>query len=135
METAAAFRQGTLTAERIAPRHLEHIAGRDAVVMAWAHLDPDLVIRQARAIDRHTAPGPLAGVMVGVKDIMDTFDHPTGYGSALYANNRPPADAALVARLRAAGALILGKTVTTEFAFAHPGPTANPHNRAHTPGG
>ena len=79
--------------------------------------------------------GPLHGVPVGIKDIIQTSDMPTGYGSSIYANNRTGVDAECVKRLRAAGAVILGKTVTTEFAVFAPGKTTNPHNRLHTPGG
>ncbi|RXF75166.1 amidase [Hansschlegelia zhihuaiae] len=79
--------------------------------------------------------GPLAGVTVGVKDLIDTADMPTAYGSPIHAGHRPTADAEIVSRLRALGATVLGKTVTTEFAWRHPGPTRNPWNRGHTPGG
>src|SRR5829696_8945510 len=81
------------------------------------------------------APGMLAGVPIGIKDIIDTADLPTEHGSPIYRGNRPVADAACVSLTRAAGGVILGKTVTTEFANRHPGATANPHNPAHTPGG
>lgn len=93
------------------------------------------MIAQARALDAATARGPLHGIPLGVKDIMDTFDMPTQMGSPIYAGYRPFADAACVALARAAGALIIGKTVTAEFAGIAPGPTTNPHNSAHTPGG
>ena len=79
--------------------------------------------------------GPLHGIPVGVKDIIDTADMPTAYGSPIHAGHRPSADATLVAKLREAGAVIMGKTVSTEFAFMYPGKTTNPHNPAHTPGG
>jgi Asp-tRNA(Asn)/Glu-tRNA(Gln) amidotransferase A subunit family amidase len=104
-------------------------------VHAWAFLDPDLVIAQARALDAATVRGPLHGVPLGIKDIMDTCDMPTQMGSPIYAGYRALADAACVALMRAAGALIVGKTVTAEFAGIAPGPTTNPHNPAHTPGG
>ena len=90
---------------------------------------------QARRRDRETPAGPLHGVPVGVKDVIDTADMPTGYGSDIYRDHRPQRDAACVTRLRAAGALIMGKTVTTEFAFQRPGKTRNPRAPAHTPGG
>ncbi|MCB0186736.1 MAG: hypothetical protein KDE31_20860, partial [Caldilineaceae bacterium] len=79
--------------------------------------------------------GPLHGVPVGIKDIFDTVDMPTCYGSPIYSGHRPAADAATVALLREAGAIILGKTVTTEFAYFRPGPTTNPNDPKHTPGG
>ena len=81
------------------------------------------------------ASGPLAGIALGVKDIFDTADLPTEYGSPIYAGWQPRSDAAIVAMARKAGASVIGKTVTTEFAFFRPGPTVNPHNPGHTPGG
>jgi amidase len=104
-------------------------------VGAWIHLDPDAVLAQARALDAGPVRGPLHGLPVGVKDIIDTADMPTCYGAAAYAGHRPAMDAAGVALARAAGALILGKTVTTEFAWRHPGKTANPRDPRYTPGG
>ncbi|TCD14344.1 amidase [Oricola cellulosilytica] len=85
--------------------------------------------------DATPGDGPLAGIAVGVKDIFDTYDMATRYGSPVFDGHRPPVDAAIVAMLRAAGASVIGKTVTTEFAFMHPAGTVNPRNRAHTPGG
>jgi len=104
-------------------------------VRAWAFIDRDQVLAQARALDRVPARSRLHGVPVGIKDINDTADLPTEYGSPIYRGHRPKADAACVALRRQAGCLILGKTITTEFANNHPGPTRNPHNLAHTPGG
>ncbi len=95
---------------------LERIAEREEAVHAWAFLDPDDALDQARRREMSTSRGPLHGVPVGVKDIFDTADMPTEYGSAIYRGNRPDRDAAVVARLRTAGAVILGKTATTEFA-------------------
>ena len=97
--------------------------------------DPAAVRTQAAALDQAAGDLPLRGLPVGIKDIIDTADLPTRYGSPIYAAHRPAQDAAIVARLRAAGALIMGKTVTTEFAHMHAGPTVNPDNAAHTPGG
>lgn len=110
---------------------LEVIAGLEPDLRAFAYLDPD----RARDEARRVAPGPLSGITVGVKDIFDTADQPTEYGSPIYAGHRPAADAALVAMLRRAGAVVLGKTVTTEFAWSSPGATRNPHRADHTPGG
>jgi amidase len=104
----------------------------EPTVHAFAHLDTERARAEARAV---TSTGPLAGVVVGVKDVFDTADQPTSYGSPIYTGFRPRADAAAVALLRAAGAVVLGKTVTAELAVFHPGPTANPHHAAHTPGG
>jgi Asp-tRNA(Asn)/Glu-tRNA(Gln) amidotransferase A subunit family amidase len=136
---AADLREGAVTAEAVVRACLAHIAVVDAAVQAWAFLDPELALAQARALDRRRAAGeacgPLHGIPVGIKDIIDTADMPTENGTVLHAGRRPVADAAVVARLRAAGAVILGKTVTTELATYAPGKTRNPHDPAHTPGG
>jgi Asp-tRNA(Asn)/Glu-tRNA(Gln) amidotransferase A subunit family amidase len=133
-EAAGQLSAGTLTAETLARACLDR-AQAGAGINAWAWLDPEQAIAQARAVDRAGRKGLLAGVPVGIKDIIDTVDMPTEYGSPIYRGNRPFADAACVALIHAAGGVILGKTVTTEFANRHPGPTAHPHNAAHTPGG
>lgn len=133
-EAARGLRDGSLTAEALTRACLDRIAARPEI-SAWATLDADYALAQARAADRAGRPGLLAGVPVGIKDIIDTADLPTEHGSPIYRGNRPPANAACVALTRAGGGVILGKTVTTEFANRHPGPTANPHNPAHTPGG
>jgi len=122
-------------AERIARACLERIEEREAAVGAWAFLDPQIVLEQARALDASERRGPLHGVPVGIKDIIATVDMPTQYGSPVYAGHRPAWDAACVAAIRAAGGVVMGKTVTTEFAASYPGKTRNPHNLAHTPGG
>jgi len=133
-ETVTRLAAGTLTAEALAQACLEQ-ARAGAEIKAWAWLDPEQALAQARAVDRAGRKGRLAGVPVGVKDIIDTVDMPTEHGSPIYRGNRPFADAACVALIRAAGGVILGKTVTTEFANRHPGPTVHPHNAEHTPGG
>lgn len=109
---------------------LERSAAREPKIRAWVCFDAAAARRAAQA-----AAGPLAGLPLGVKDVFDTADFPTTYGSPLYAGHRPAVDAAAVALARAAGCVLPGKTVTTEFAYFHPGPTANPRNPAHTPGG
>ena len=109
------------TAEAVVTACLERIAAREPVVGAWAHLDPAYAIDQARRRDRSPPLGPLHGVPVAVKDIFDTADMPTGMGSAVYAGYQPRADASAVAIVRAAGAVVLGKTVTTEFAAGDAG--------------
>src|SRR5436309_9032427 len=126
---------GELTAEAVVRSCLERIRERDPVVRAWAHLDPEQALAAARACDRSGKRGVLRGVPFGVKDIFDTADMPSGYGSPIYAGCRPSFTASAVALPRAAGAILMGKTVTTEFANRHPGPTGNPQNLAHTPGG
>ena len=137
-ELAAAVARRECSAEAVAGAYAERIAAREPEVRAWQHFDAAQVREQARALDRSGGSGPLQGVPVGVKDLIDTADQPTTYGSPLYARHRPALDAACVAACRAAGALILGKTVTTEFATFQPGPTRNPRAPAdapHTPGG
>ena len=133
-EAVKAIDSGTLTSEALVRSCLDRIAERDGTVKAWVHLDRDLALKQARAAD-HATGGVLRGVPIGVKDIIDTSDMPTGHNSPIFAGTQPFGDAACVALSRTANAVILGKTVTTEFANRHPGPTTNPHNAAHTPGG
>jgi amidase len=124
-----------LSAEELVSACLARINLRESAVGAWQYLDPEGALAAARQCDASPPRGPLHGVPIAVKDLIDTADVPTGYGSAIYRGNRPAADAACVALARAAGAIVLGKTVTTEFACFTPGKTANPHNPAHTPGG
>jgi Asp-tRNA(Asn)/Glu-tRNA(Gln) amidotransferase A subunit family amidase len=123
------------TAEAVVRDCLERIAAREPTVKAWATIDPEHALAQARALDKGPRRGILHGVPLGIKDIIDTFDLPTQMGSPIYQGHRSFGDAACVAWARAAGAVILGKTVTAEFAGMSPGPTTNPHNPAHTPGG
>jgi Asp-tRNA(Asn)/Glu-tRNA(Gln) amidotransferase A subunit family amidase len=117
------------------PRPSRRIDKRDADVLAWSHLAREAALERARTLDRGPRQGLLHGVPIGVKDIIDSYDQPTTYGSPIYKTHQPIADAATVALARHAGAILLGKTVTTEFANRHPGVTRNPHNPAHTPGG
>ena len=124
---------GALTAEALIRACLDRAEERQSV-KAWTWLDPEQALAQAREADRAGRPGLLAGLPIGVKDIIDTVDMPTEHGSPIYRGNRPFADAACVALLRMAGGTIMGKTVTTEFANRFPGATVNPHNPAHTPG-
>lgn len=139
VEAAAAIAAGNLTARELTEACLESIARQEETVGAWTFLDRDLALLQAdMADDAHRAGrphGPLHGIPVGVKDIFDTHDMPTGDGSPLHAGRTPRRDAAAVAMLRQAGAVILGKTVTTEFAVYHPGKTRNPLDPNRTPGG
>ena len=130
---------GEFTAEELTRACLERIAEREDAVGAWAFLDGERALAQARALDAQKAAGgtlgPLHGLPVGIKDIFDTADMPTECGSALYAGRQPLDDSGVVALLRRAGAVILGKTVTTEWALTAPGKTANPLDPARTPGG
>jgi Asp-tRNA(Asn)/Glu-tRNA(Gln) amidotransferase A subunit family amidase len=114
---------------------LARIEEREPEVRAFAHLDAQAALAQAQALDAGPWRGPLHGLPLGVKDLFDTASQPTTYGSPVYAGHRPAADAAAVVLCREAGAVLPGKTVTTEFAYFHPGPTRNPRNLAHTPGG
>ncbi len=114
---------------------LERIAARENEVHAWAYVNAEQAIAAARTFDRGEKRGPLAGVPFGVKDIVDTADMPTEWGTRIHKGRQPERDAACVALSRKAGALLLGKTVTTEFANLHPGPTRNPHDLNRTPGG
>ena len=133
---ARAIRDGQLTSEALTRACLERIAARDPVVKAWSYLDPAMALRQARELDKRPAMGPLHGVPIGIKDMIDTRDMPTQHNSPIYTGHRPGQDAACVETLRAAGAVILGKTDTTEFAAAgRPAATRNPHDPTRTAGG
>ena len=134
-ELAQKIDAGAVTAEAIVRSHLERIDQRDADGLAWSHLARDAALERARMLDRGPRQGLLHGIPMGVKDIIDSGDQPTGYGSPIYKTHHPLADAATIALAKAEGAILLGKTVTTEFANRFPGPTKNPHNPAHTPGG
>jgi len=138
-EAVAEMARGAFSAQEYVLACLDRIATTDEKVKAFAHLDPERALAQARERDewRQTGRplGSLHGVPVAVKDIIDTDDYPTECGSSLLAGRRPNRDAAVVSKLRAAGAVIIGKTVTAEFAYFHPGPTRNPHDLERTPGG
>ena len=138
-QAGADIARGAISAEDYTRACLDRIAAVESEVQAFAHLDPEHALAQARALDRHKADGgrigPLHGVPVGIKDIFDTTDYPTECGSTILAGRRPEADAAAVRKLREAGAIIIGKTVTTEFAYFHPGKTRNPRDVKRTPGG
>jgi Asp-tRNA(Asn)/Glu-tRNA(Gln) amidotransferase A subunit family amidase len=134
-EIVRAIADGEATCEEVVRACLDRVDARERDIHAWASIDRELALAQARELDRAATRGPLHGVPIGVKDIIDTADLPTEMGSPIYHGHRPATDAACVALARAAGAVILGKTVTCEFAGMTPGATANPHNLAHTPGG
>ncbi|MEO8302839.1 MAG: amidase [Betaproteobacteria bacterium] len=138
-EAAHAIREGLLGAEQLTEACLAAVNESDPQVQAWAFIDPEHALAQARSLDqarREGRPvGPLHGIPVGIKDIFDTGDMPTEDGTVLHAGRTPASDATVVASMRAAGAVILGKTVTTELATYAPGKTRNPHNPGHTPGG
>ncbi len=138
-EVAARIAARELSAVELVQACLDRIAAREPDVRAWQHLDPEHALAQARDADAALAAGrgggPLHGVPVGIKDIIDTADMPTEHGSPMFRGRRSNRDAACVAALRDAGAIILGKTVTTELANTFPGKTRNPHDLGHTPGG
>src|SRR5438105_15879843 len=138
-EAARSIRDGVISSEQLVEACLARVRETDEQVQAWTFLDPDYALAQARAADAWRSEGrptgPLHGVPVSVKDIFDTADMPTENGSVLHAGRTPSRDATVVSMLRAAGAVIMGKTVTTEFAYFSPGKTRNPHNPEHTPGG
>ncbi|MBV9784109.1 MAG: amidase [Acidisphaera sp.] len=125
------MREGRLSAAALMEACLDRIAQREPAVRVFAHFDPEAARRAASG----ASPGMLQGLPVGVKDVLDTADMPSEYGSPIWRGHRPRADAAAVAWARAAGAVVIGKTVTTEFATRQPGPTGNPHDLARTPGG
>src|SRR5262249_57153923 len=127
-EIVRAIATGETTCEAVVRDCLPRIDAREGDIHAWASVDPELALRQARDRDRASERRPLHGVPIGIKDIIDTADQPTEMGSPIYRGHRPNADAACVALARAAGAVILGKTVTCEFAGMTPGITTNPHN-------
>jgi Asp-tRNA(Asn)/Glu-tRNA(Gln) amidotransferase A subunit family amidase len=124
-----------LSAEAVVRSCLERIAEREPVVRAWSHLAGEAALARAREIDQAKQKTLLRGVPFGMKDIFDSADMPTTYGSPIYVGCRPANDASASALPRAAGGILLGKTVTTEFANRHPGPTTNPHDPDFTPGG
>ncbi len=138
-QAAGKIAGGSLSSEDYVRACLDRIGMLDREIHAFVHLDPDHALSQARDRDesrRNGRPvGPLHGIPVAIKDIFDTADYPTENGSPLFSGRRPVTDAGVVARLRAAGAVIIGKTVSTECAYFHPGPTRNPRDLERTPGG
>lgn len=134
-EAALALAQKKIKAEDLLLACLDRIGQRESLIKAWVSLGKENAIARARQLDRGGSTGLLHGLPIGVKDLFDTYDLPTSYGSPIYRDHRPTCDAVAVALMRQAGGIILGKTVTTEFATFKSGPTANPHNPAHTPGG
>ena len=139
IETAQALIQGAMSSRACTEHYLARIRERDAAVQAWATLDEPRALAIASECDRRRAAShegaSLHGVPIGVKDIIDTADLPTEMGTPAFAGHRPERDAAVVERLKRAGSFVLGKTVTTECAFMHPGKTRNPWHPQHTPGG
>src|SRR6185436_16076426 len=139
VEAARLIGEGFLSSEELVHGCLERMRQVEPTVQAWTYLDEEHALAQAREADERRRSGegvgPLNGVPVGIKDIIDTADMPTENGTVLHQGRSPREDAKVVAMLRAAGAVILGKTVTTEVAYFAPGKTRNPWNPEHTPGG
>jgi amidase len=129
------IQSGELTAVAVMEACLERIGAKENTVRAFAHLDSETALRSAKAVDASPAGGKLRGLPLGVKDILDVSGMPTGNNSPIWEGYRPRADAGCVALARREGAVVIGKTVTTEFATRKPGPTTNPHNPDFTPGG
>ena len=134
-QAATGIAGGEFTSVELVTACLERIHSREEQVNAWACLVPEQALAQAKVCDERPASTPMHGIPVGVKDIIDTVDMPTCYGSKIYENHYPRKDAECIRLLKQSGAVIMGKTVSTEFAFYAPGRTANPHNPRHTPGG
>ena len=135
VDAAAGIAAGRITSEQMIRACLDRIAEREGEVRAWAYLSPDQAIAEARARDRAPRRGLLHGVPIAVKDVIETADMPTEYGTPIYKGNRPACDAVCVSAARLEGAVVLGKTVSTELANIHPAATRNPRNLGHTPGG
>ena len=135
VQIAKAVQQRDLSAQSVIAQTFDLIQEYDYQTQAWVCRDEQAALAKARLIDAGHVSGLLPGVPIGVKDIIDTADYPTSYGSSIYQHYQPAHDAACVALAKEAGAIVVGKTVTTEFACFEPGPTRNPHNLAHTPGG
>jgi len=133
-EAAEKLKAGEITSEALVMDCLTRIEARESEIGAWAYLDPEYALQQARAVDAQPRRSALHGIPIGIKDVIDTEDMPTGHGSIVYAGDRSGRDSACVAAFRAAGMVILGKTVTTEFASPFPAGTRNPHDTARTPG-
>lgn len=142
--TAAAIADGVVTCADVVDHYNKKIAGSENTVGAWEHYDPSFALKQAKRLDSQKeglkpdaqySRGPLYGIPVGLKDIFDTVDFPTEQGSPIHKGRQPKQDSAVTTKLKAAGAVIMGKTVTTEFAFFNPSRTCNPHNMEHSPGG
>ncbi|MEX0696512.1 MAG: amidase [Dongiaceae bacterium] len=139
LEARRRLEKGEIRAAELVEANLARIAEREPEIGAFAFLDADLARAQAKAVDDYRGTGrpvgALHGLAVGIKDIVDTRDMPTENGTPIDAGRRPGKDATVVQRLRAAGAVVIGKTVTTELAYFQPGKTRNPANPEHTPGG
>ena len=134
-KAAKALSQRKIKATDLLLSCLDRIGQRESIVKAWVSLGKENALTRAKALDKGAIQGILHGLPIGVKDLYDTYDLPTAYGSPIYQNHYPRADAVSIALMRQAGGIILGKTVTTEFATFKASPTTNPHNKKFSPGG
>ena len=134
-QAARALARRDITATDLLLSCLDRIGQRESLVKAWSSLGKESALARAKELDKGSIKGILHGLPIGVKDLFDTYDLPTSYGSPIYANNYPASDAVSVALMRQAGGIILGKTISTEFATFKPPVTHNPHHLKHTPGG
>ena len=129
------IKSGKFSSKDLIESCLSRIEEREPLVGAWQFLSRSHALEAADASDKSANRGKIQGIPIGIKDIFDTADMPTEYGSPIYKGNIPKSDASSVAQIKGEGGIILGKTVTTEFAYFNPGKTINPHNAQHTPGG
>lgn len=134
-ETVTAIAAGTVSSTDVVNYYNERISSSEDTVAAWEHHDPHFAVEQAKRLDQQQSNGTLHGIPVGLKDIIDTLDFPTEYGSPIHDGRQPIQDSVVTEKLKAAGSIIMGKTVTTEFAFFNPSRTRNPHNKDYSPGG
>jgi Asp-tRNA(Asn)/Glu-tRNA(Gln) amidotransferase A subunit family amidase len=132
---ATMIRDGKLKPSTLMQAYVDRVAELEPTVGAFEAINTEAAIQKANALDRQTPKGLLFGLPIGVKDLIDTIDMPTTYGSPIYANHQSVSDAVCIVHTKAEGGLVLGKTVSTEFAWRNAGKTANPHRLKHTPGG
>lgn len=134
-ETVEAIAKGACNCVDVVNHYSDIIAATDSKIDAWEHYNREFALQQAISLDQNSVMGPLHGIPVGLKDIVDTVDFPTEHGSPIHKGRQPDQDSAVTEKLKAAGAVIMGKTVTTEFAFFNPSQTRNPHDEKYSPGG
>ena|ERR1700720_3879258 len=130
----SAVRNGEMSPKEVCEEFIKRIKDAETKIHAFAHFNEEAVLRQAGAIEARGKKGRLAGLPMGVKDVFDTADYPTEYNLPIYRGHRPARDCSVVARLKAEGAVLVGKTETSEFAFMRTGPTRSPHRLERTPG-
>ncbi len=134
-DTVKLIADGAMSCTELTESCNSKIASTESEIGAWAHHNPELALQQAAQLDQDKSQKPLHGIPVGLKDIFDSADYPTEHGSIIHKRRRPEKDCAVIEQLKAAGSVIMGKTVTTEFAFFNPSRTCNPLNTRYSPGG